>query len=307
MKPDERQIFFQQLDRKGEKTVREELAIGLHDQVQLRLMEEWLRRQDEVSKSEKERRDRKEQRRRWFIGTFLTVLALVLGSAGTLTDWQKWFGWTRQTDDSANGRKLEALLKSCESDDGAACNDAGRMIGDGEGADVDWEWSATLYLRACELDNAMGCRNAAGRYKKGRGLQRDLGRAEDLYKHACELGLLKACEELDKLYANKRIGAMQIYTPFEDEVASPEYPTLLLTNDRNEDIVIVFEQGGKRYRHEVLIAKSTKEVEFPMRWKCNSLIIEIFTADQLSNRLVWIRDVELDFKCSNEKLNYTLK
>lgn len=109
---------------------------------------------------------------------------------------------SRNIDEPTNNSetvKLKDFIDDCYSGDDRACNKAGLMIGDGEGAAIDLEESANYYKKACGLGSGVGCRNYARRLVQGKGVSKDISDATYYYREACDLGYEKACRELDDL------------------------------------------------------------------------------------------------------------
>jgi hypothetical protein len=105
---------------------------------------------------------------------------------------------------------LENYKLQCDAGDAVACNSAGVMIGDREGAERDYELSATFYERACDLDYGKGCRNAARRYRRGKGRPKDMETAVSLYEKSCDLRYSKGCSDLARLYESNQTGAVNL-------------------------------------------------------------------------------------------------
>ena len=91
---------------------------------------------------------------------------------------------------------MKVLARGCELGGGAACFDAGVMLGEGIGVAKDPAKAAVLYDKACTIGHPDACMNLGVQYQNGIGVAKDEPKAVTLFAKGCEAGTAMSCSNL---------------------------------------------------------------------------------------------------------------
>lgn len=125
----------------------------------------------------------------------MTWWMLVLGTGCT---------GTSEPDVEPPSTPTEALRRSCESQDAAACAALARHYLDGVEVEQDRSRAAELFSQSCGGGHQAGCLAFAEMHDEGDPMPRDPARASQIYEQACEADELEACTRLAQRHLDAR-------------------------------------------------------------------------------------------------------